>query len=130
MAKRQQWKHPNGHGHALSDELAEAHDRLHRAGIAAAGSPVVASDLYWALGTLGQCVTAVNELIERLGTNARRQLRTGTSAAETGPYADAPDTALLSAVLALAKASSDCQPVHAAVADAQIAVSDLVARPV
>ncbi|MDJ0396467.1 hypothetical protein QMK17_24495 [Rhodococcus sp. G-MC3] len=118
------------YSHPLTDQLAAARDRLRQASVTTSGSPLVGPDLYWALGVLAQCLTATNEFIEHVGVNASGQLTSGTSVVESGPFTGAPDTALLSAVLALATASSHCSPVIDAVTDAQIAVADLAATPV
>ena len=73
------------------------------------------------------CLTAMDEVISQLGINARKQLRAGKFDVQSGPFEGEPDAALLTAVLALARASSSCEPVQAAIGNhAQIAVSDLV----
>jgi hypothetical protein len=93
----------------------------------ASETPIVAADLYWSIGALAQCLAAMDEVISQLGTNARKQLRSGKFDVESGPFEGEPDAALLTAILALARASSSCEPVQTAIGNAQIAVSDLVA---
>ncbi|WP_179275998.1 hypothetical protein [Rhodococcus sp. 06-235-1A] len=115
----------DGYGHPLTDALVDARDHLRRATTAASRTPLVGADLYWALGVLGQCTSAANDVIERIGIDAAGQLSGGSDADDSGPVTTARDTALVSAVLALATASARCQSVTAAVADAQIAVTDL-----
>ncbi|OCC18490.1 MULTISPECIES: hypothetical protein [Rhodococcus] len=116
--------------HGLPEILLDTHNRLRRAGTVASQTPVVAADLYWSIGALAQCLTAMDEVISQLGINARKQLRAGKFDVQSGPFEGEPDAALLTAVLALARASSSCEPVQAAIGNAQIAVSDLVvSRP-
>jgi len=110
----------DGYGHPLTDALADARDHLRRATTVTSRIPLAGADLYWALGVLGQCTSAANDVIEKIGIDAAEQLSGGTTAR---------DTALVSAVLALATASARCQPVTAAVTDAQIAVTDLGSIP-
>jgi hypothetical protein len=116
--------------HGLPEMLLDTHHRLRRAGAVASETPIVAADLYWSIGALAQCLTAMDEVISQLGINARKQLRAGKFDVENGPFEGQPDTALLTAILALARASSSCEPVQTAIGNAQIAVCDLVvARP-
>ncbi|WP_197914487.1 hypothetical protein [Rhodococcoides fascians] len=119
----------DGYGHPLTDALADARDHLRRATTVASRTPLVGADLYWALGVLGQCTSAANDVIEKIGIDAAEQLSGGSAAEESSPITTARDTALVSAVLALATASAGCQPVTAAVTDAQIAVTDLGSIP-
>lgn len=113
--------------HPVIDRLLRARNGIRSVASAENESALVGADLYFALGTLAQCSAAVNQVIEQFGTTIGRTLGDGTAVADTGPYAGAPDTALLKAVFALASASAGCEPVTAAVTDAQIAVSDLAA---
>ena len=119
----------DGCGHPLTDELSDARDHLRRATTSASRAPLVGADLYWALGVLAQCTSAVNDVIERIGIDAGEQLSGGSAANDSGPITTARDTALVSAVLALATASARCQPVTTAVTDAQVAVTDLGSVP-
>ncbi|WP_202595053.1 hypothetical protein [Rhodococcus sp. JG-3] len=117
----------DGYGHPLTDHLADARDHLRRAATSASRAPLAGADLYWALGILAQCTSAANDVIERIGVDAGQQLPDGSNANKSDPTTTARDTALVSAVLSLATASARCGPVTAAVTDAQIAVTDLVA---
>ncbi|WP_249305113.1 hypothetical protein [Rhodococcus sp. 14-2483-1-1] len=119
----------DGYGHPLTDALADARDHLRRATTAASRTPLVGADLYWALGVLGQCTSAANDVIEKIGIDAADQLSGGSAADKSGATTTTRDTALVSAILALATASTRCQPVTAAVTDAQIAVTDLGSIP-
>ncbi|CAH0155721.1 hypothetical protein [Rhodococcoides fascians] len=117
----------DGCGHPLTDHLADARNHLRRAAASASRAPLAGADLYWALGILAQCTSAANDVIERIGVDAGQQLPDGSNANESDPTTTARDIALVSAVLSLATASARCGPVTAAVTDAQVAVTDLVA---
>ena len=47
--------------HRLPEILRDTHHRLRRAGTVASQTPVVAADLYWSIGALAQCLTAMDE---------------------------------------------------------------------
>ena len=97
----------------------------------ASQTPVVAADLYWSIGALAQCLTAMDEVIFTTWNQCpkavaswkvRRPRADRSKESPTPPYSPQ--------FLALARASSSCEPVQAAIGNAQIAVSDLVvSRP-
>ncbi len=77
--------------HRLPEILRDTHHRLRRAGTVASQTPVVAADLYWSIGALAQCLTAMDEVISQLGINARKQLRAGKFDVQSGPFEGEPD---------------------------------------